>query len=64
MRGDRDEVEGLTVRMRDGQVLGVVVGVFTDGALAGRPWVEGDDDLGGDLADQWVVRWTAGRDRR
>jgi hypothetical protein len=31
-----DEVQGLTVRVRDGQTLGVVVGVFAKGPLAGR----------------------------
>ena len=37
-----DEVQGLTVRVRDGQTLGVVVGVFADGPLAGRLRVEGN----------------------
>ena len=40
---------GLTVRTRDGTVLGVVVGVFTEGLLAGRLRVEGD----------YRRRWTA-----
>jgi hypothetical protein len=34
------------VRVRDGRTLGVVVGVFADGPLAGRLRVQGDDDLG------------------
>src|SRR2546423_13074918 len=41
-----DEVTGLTVRMRDGTVLGVVVGVFAEGLLAGRLRVHGDYALG------------------
>jgi hypothetical protein len=36
-----DEVQGLTVRVRDGQTLGVVVGVFAEGPLAGRLRVQG-----------------------
>jgi hypothetical protein len=36
-----DEVQGLTVRVRDGRTLGVVVGVFTEGPLAGRLRVHG-----------------------
>jgi hypothetical protein len=32
---------GLTVRARDGTVVGVVVGVFAEGPLAGRLRVEG-----------------------
>jgi hypothetical protein len=35
-----------TVRTRDGRVLGVVVGVFAEGALAGRLRVHGDNALG------------------
>jgi hypothetical protein len=38
-----DGLEGLTVRVRDGQALGVVVGVFADGPLAGRLRVQGDN---------------------
>jgi hypothetical protein len=34
---------GLRVRTCDGAVLGVVVGVFADGPLAGRLRVQGDD---------------------
>ena len=33
---DRDEWQGLTVRARDRRAVGVVVGVFADGPLAGR----------------------------
>jgi hypothetical protein len=36
-----DEVQGLTVRVRDGYTLGVVVGVFAEGPLAGRLRVQG-----------------------
>jgi hypothetical protein len=42
-----DGLEGLTVRVCDGQVLGVVVGVFAEGPLAGRLRVHGDYALGG-----------------
>ena len=45
MSGGGDEVAGLTVRVRDGTVLGVVVGLFAEGPLAGRLRVHGDDDL-------------------
>ena len=38
-----DGVEGLTVRVCDGRMIGVVVGVFTDGPLVGRLRVQGDD---------------------
>ena len=38
---DSDDWSGLTVRTRDGTVLGVVVGVFTEGLLAGRLRVQG-----------------------
>jgi hypothetical protein len=37
-----DAWEGLTVRVRDGQTLGVVVGEFAHGPLAGRLRVQGD----------------------
>ena len=37
-----EEWQGLSVRVRDGAVLGVVVGVFADGPLAGRLRVEGE----------------------
>jgi hypothetical protein len=47
MSGDGDMVTGLTVHVRDGQRLGVVVGVFADGPLAGRLRLEGDEALGG-----------------
>ena len=40
-------LEGLTVRVRDGRTLGVVVGVFAEGPLAGRLRVHGDHALGG-----------------
>jgi hypothetical protein len=33
---------GLTVRTRDGTALGIVVGVFAEGLLAGRLRVQGD----------------------
>jgi hypothetical protein len=46
MSGDGDEVTSLTVRVRDGQTLGVVVGIFAEGPLAGRLRVQGDDALG------------------
>jgi hypothetical protein len=36
-----DEVQGFTVRVRDGHTLGVVVGVFAEGPLAGRLRVQG-----------------------
>ena len=38
---DEENWLGLTVRARDGRVVGVVVGVFTEGPLAGRLRVEG-----------------------
>jgi hypothetical protein len=42
MSSDRfDGLEGLTVRVRDGRTLGVVVGVFAEGLLAGRLRVQG-----------------------
>ena len=34
--------QGLTVQVHDGRALGVVVGVFVDGPLAGRLRVHGD----------------------
>jgi hypothetical protein len=37
-----EEWQGLSVRVRDGAVPGVVVGVFADGPLAGRLRVEGE----------------------
>ena len=43
---------GLTVRTRDGTVLGVVVGVFAEGLLAGRLRVQGD----------YRRRWTSSTD--
>jgi hypothetical protein len=39
---DSEEWQGLTVRVRDGAVVGVVVGEFPDGPLAGRLRVEGE----------------------
>ena len=39
---DSEDWYGLTVRTRDGAVLGVVVGVFAEGLLAGRLRVQGD----------------------
>jgi hypothetical protein len=47
---DREAWDGLTVRTRDGAVLGDVVGVFAEGPLAGRLLVQGDYALGGCLA--------------
>jgi hypothetical protein len=44
---DREDWGGLTVRTRDGVVLGGVVGVFVEGLLAGRLLVQGDYALGG-----------------
>ena len=44
---DREDWDGLTVRTRDGAVLGDVVGVFAEGPLAGRLLVQGDYALGG-----------------
>jgi hypothetical protein len=41
-----DEVAGLTVRVRDGHTLGVVVGVFAEGPLAGRLRVHGANACG------------------
>ena len=38
---DEEDWLGLTVRARNGRVVGVVVGVFTEGPLAGRLRVEG-----------------------
>jgi hypothetical protein len=43
---DGEEWQGLTVRVRDGAVVGVVVGVFPDGSLAGRLRVEGEHAAG------------------
>jgi hypothetical protein len=45
-----EEWQGLSVRARDGAVLGVVAGVFADGPLAGRLRVEGEHAPG------WRVR--------
>jgi len=39
---DEEDWLGLTVRARDGAVVGVVVGVFAEGPLAGRLRVHGD----------------------
>jgi hypothetical protein len=44
---DRENWDGLTVRTRDGAVLGGVVGVFAEGPLAGRLLVQGDYALCG-----------------
>jgi hypothetical protein len=40
-RMEEEDWLGLTVRARDGRVVGVVVGEFTEGPLAGRLRVEG-----------------------
>src|SRR5947208_15771728 len=40
-RRDTQQWQGLTVHVCDGRVLGVVVGVFVDGPLAGRLRVHG-----------------------
>jgi hypothetical protein len=40
---DGEDWHGLAVRTRDGTMLGVVVGVFAQGPLAGRLRVHGDD---------------------
>jgi hypothetical protein len=42
MDGDDEDWCGLTVRARKGTVLGVVVGVFAQGPLAGRLRVHGE----------------------
>ena len=39
---DSEDWYGLTVRTHEGTVLGVVVGVFPEGLLAGRLRVQGD----------------------
>ena len=39
---DTEDWYGLTVRTRDGTVLGSVVGVFAEGLLAGRLRVQGE----------------------
>jgi hypothetical protein len=39
---DSEDWSALTVRTRDGTVLGVVVGVFAEGLLAGRLRVHGE----------------------
>ena len=39
---DGEDWSGLTVRTRDGTVLGVVVGILTQGLLAGRLRVQGE----------------------
>jgi hypothetical protein len=44
---DSEGWSGLTVRTRDGAVLGRLVGVFVEGLLAGRMLVQGDYALGG-----------------
>ena len=44
---DEENWLGLTVRARDGRVLGVVVGEFAEGPLAGRLRVEGVYSSGG-----------------
>ena len=45
-----EDWSGLTVRTRDGTVLGVVVGVFAEGLLAGRLRVQGQ------YRHRWVSR--------
>jgi hypothetical protein len=47
---DSEDWSGLTVRTRDGAVLGVVVGVFTEVVLAGRLLVQGE------YRHRWVSR--------
>ena len=47
---DSEDWSGLTVRTREGTVLGVVVGVFTEGLLAGRLRVQGNDAYRGQRA--------------
>ena len=42
-----EDWSGLTVRTREGAVLGIVVGVFAEGLLAGRLRVQGDYAYGG-----------------
>ena len=49
---DREDWGGLTVRTRDGAMLGGVVGVFAEGLLAGRLRVQGD----------YCRRWTSSTD--
>ena len=44
---DEEDWLGLTVRARDGREVGVVIGVFTEGPLAGRLRVEGAYTPGG-----------------
>ena len=44
---DEEDWLGLTVRARDGRVVGVVVGEFTEGPLASRLRVEGAYTRGG-----------------
>jgi hypothetical protein len=44
---DEEDWLGLSVRARDGRVVGVVVGAFTEGPLAGRLRVEGEYALSG-----------------
>ena len=39
---DAEQWRGLIVRTRDGNVVGIVVGVFAEGPLAGRLRVHGD----------------------
>ena len=41
-----EDWSGLTVRTREGAVLGIVVGVFAEGPLVGRLRVQGDGTLG------------------
>jgi hypothetical protein len=48
---DSEDWSGLTVRTRDGTVLGVVVGVFAQGLLAGRLRVQGRQPI-----SQWGGR--------
>jgi hypothetical protein len=44
---DSEDWDGLTVRTRDGAVLGSVVGMFAEGLLAGRLLVQGGYALAG-----------------
>jgi hypothetical protein len=58
---DGEDWQGLTVRVHDGAALGVVVGEFPDGLLAGRMRVEGKHARGrqerglGDGVDVYAI---------
>jgi hypothetical protein len=53
---NRDEWQGLTVRARDRRALGVVVGVFADGLLAGRLRVQ--EECGASHHQPWLWNGT------